>query len=196
MPDTNPILNAPVYDAKDYQGNVIAIKTRADAVHTASGATVESELTAVKSAVSGQTGCQVVADIAERDALTGMKPGDQVWVLDATADATVNSGAAQYIYVSTETGWVKTAETESMDVVVQWGNVQGTEAVQDAVAKKHEHANKALLDGIVLDEAAGTVTIGGKTYYSGRQVVVLEAGEPIPADMHPGGIVLQKVEAV
>ena len=56
------------------------------------------------------------------------------------------------IYVSDSTG-TKIAEYESMDVVLQWNDIQGkpTSAVadiDDAVANRHSHANKALLDPI------------------------------------------------
>lgn len=122
-----------------------------------------------------------------------MNPGDQVWVLDATGDETVESGAAKYLYVSAESGWVKTGEAESLDVVVQWEKVQGTDEVKAAMAKAHEHANKTLLDSISADESAGTVSINGKTYYPGMHAVLLEPDEEIPAGMASNGIVFQKV---
>lgn len=62
--------------------------------------------------------------------------------------------------------------------------------VSDAVAKKHEHANASLLDGI--SASGDTVTINGKTYYSGRPVAIIENGGEIPADMSPNGIVFEK----
>ena len=65
--------------------------------------------------------------------------------------------------------------------------------VSDAVTKRHQHANAALLDGISAD--GETVTINGKTYYSGRMVAVIEAGGEIPADMNSAGIVFEKVAA-
>ena len=65
--------------------------------------------------------------------------------------------------------------------------------VSDAVTKRHQHANAALLDGISADGETGT--INGKTYYSGRMVAVIEAGGEIPADMNSAGIVFEKVAA-
>lgn len=65
----------------------------------------------------------IVANIAARNALTGLFAGLNVYVTDATGDSTVNSGGAYYLYNGT--GWIKTGEAESMDVVLQWANVQG-----------------------------------------------------------------------
>lgn len=62
--------------------------------------------------------------------------------------------------------------------------------VSDAVAKKHEHANSTLLDGISAD--GNTVTINGKKFYAGRPVAIIENGGEIPADMAEGGIVFEK----
>ncbi|WP_417292433.1 hypothetical protein [Desulfovibrio porci] len=130
---------------KDAQGNELHAKTSADNVargdstidadlsvletdvSTAKSdiSTLQGDVSALQGAVAGQTKTYVVADIAARDAVTGMSVGDQVWVKDATADSTVTKGAAKYIYEGEDTGWVKTAEAESMDVVINWGDVQG-----------------------------------------------------------------------
>lgn len=57
-----------------------------------------------------------VATIAARNALTSadVSLGDRVRVLDATGDATVNTGWAIYSY--TNPGWLKIAEQEGIDV--------------------------------------------------------------------------------
>ena len=64
----------------------------------------------------------VVEDIPARNAIEDKYESLIVYVIDAAADATVNSGGAMYIYAST--GWVKIAETESLDVVLEWSNIQ------------------------------------------------------------------------
>lgn len=64
-----------------------------------------------------------VADIAARNAMTGLFAGLSVFVTDATGDTTVASGGAFYLYNGT--AWIKTAESESMDLVLQWANIQG-----------------------------------------------------------------------
>lgn len=56
-----------------------------------------------------------VANITARNALTGLTTGDRVFVVDATGDATVDSGWA--IYVWRGGGWTKVAEEEGLDVV-------------------------------------------------------------------------------
>lgn len=54
----------------------------------------------------------VVADIAERDALSGNLDGDLVFVQDASDDGTVTAGWALYLY---DSGWTKVAEEEGVD---------------------------------------------------------------------------------
>lgn len=58
------------------------------------------------------------------------------------------------------------------------------------MAKKHEHANADILNGI--SASGDTVTINGNTFYAGRQVAIIENGGEIPADMAEGGIVFEK----
>lgn len=55
----------------------------------------------------------VFADKPAMDAETTMVAGDLAFVVDATADATVDAGAASYVYNG---GWVKYAEYESLDL--------------------------------------------------------------------------------
>lgn len=56
-----------------------------------------------------------VANIAARNALTGISTGDRVFVTDATGDATVSSGWAIYQWHSG--GWTKVGEAEGLDIV-------------------------------------------------------------------------------
>jgi len=58
-----------------------------------------------------------VADIAARNALTGLSVGDRVMVDTATADPTVSSGWAIYQWLAAST-WRKIAEQESLDITV------------------------------------------------------------------------------
>jgi hypothetical protein len=88
------------------------------------------------------------------------------------ARATVASGGATYLYNHATTTWLKVSEAESMDVVLQWANIQGGPAsspttIDDAVTKRHAHTNKTQLDQ--LGEASGELTYNGvqvKTEYS------------------------------
>lgn len=63
----------------------------------------------------------VVADIAARDALTAFS-GMHALVLDATADATVESGGAEYVYDGTT--WYKISELNDLDMVIDWSDIQ------------------------------------------------------------------------
>lgn len=66
---------------------------------------------------------RIVANIAARNALTGLFAGLNVYVTDASGDSTVNSGGAYYLYDGTN--WIKTGESESLDLVLSWANIQG-----------------------------------------------------------------------
>lgn len=65
---------------------------------------------------------QIVNTIAERNALspTGNLP---VYVKNATADPTVLTGGAFYLYELTSTTWIKLSEMEAMDIIQSWFNI-------------------------------------------------------------------------
>lgn len=65
-----------------------------------------------------------VANIAARNALSGVSVGDRVFVIDATGDATVGTGWA--IYVWRGAAYTKVAEQEGLDVVVGAANLTYT----------------------------------------------------------------------
>lgn len=97
-------------------------------------------------------GVVIVADIAERDALSPAV-NTLVLVIDATGDPTVVVGAALYVYNVSAQEYIKVAEYESMDVTVQWASIQGRPTstpseIDQAVADSHTHANLATLDKI------------------------------------------------
>lgn len=110
----------------------------------------------------------IVADIAERDALIlTLEKNAFILVLDASADATVNSGSALYAYDFNATTSYKVAEYESMDLVIQWASIQGRPSssvaqIDDAVGKAHQHANKSVLDKFTES--------GGELLYSGEGI--------------------------
>lgn len=110
-------------------------------------ADVDAKITA---ALAGAKDIMIVADIAARNALTPTS-AIQVMVLNATGDATVASGAATYIYNTTNSSWNKISEAESMDLVFSWANLLNkptstVAAIDAAVAASHSHTNKATLD--------------------------------------------------
>lgn len=123
-------------------------------------------------AAAGANNLVIVADIAARDALTP-STNIQAYVQDATGDATVASGGATYLYNLSATTWIKVSEAESLDVVLSWSGISGRPSsavadIDDAVAKRHSHANKTQLDNIG-ENGAGEMTYNGaqvKTEYA------------------------------
>ena len=131
-------------------------------------ADTNAAIAAINAALTGHSKSQIVANITARDALTGVNLGDIAYVQDATGDNTVSSGGATYI-ASVENStvtWIKVAEWESMDVILQWANIQGkpnstVADIDDAVSKKHEHSNKAVLDDISTNQTSGNLVFHG-----------------------------------
>lgn len=121
----------------------------------------------VTSSIAGFNNIQVISDIAARDAMT---PDRNLLglVLDASGDATVNAGAALYVYNTVDTTWTKVSEFESLDVVLEWSAIQGRPSssvadIDDAVARKHSHTNLDLLEKVGED-------VDGKFTYNGAYV--------------------------
>lgn len=115
----------------------------------------------VTAGVNAATALRVVADITARDALAPTVT-TLALVLDATDDTTVASGAATYVFDGTV--WTKISEHESLDVVVTWASISGkpTSAVadiDDAVTKRHAHANSAVL--ALLTDVSGALQYNG-----------------------------------
>ena len=107
---------------------------------------------------------EIVADITARDALA-LDANAFVLVLDASADPTVDAGSALYVYRHSDTTYIKVAEYESMDVVIQWASIQGGPTstpiqIDSAVSQSHSHSNKAVLDK--LSESGGALQYNGE----------------------------------
>ena len=165
---------------------------------------IDTSIAGLESAIAGKAPVKVVANISARDALTGVITGDLVWVTDASSDQTVTSGAACYLAsVSGEpatTTWTKVAEAESMDLVINWADIQNkpsstTSAIDQAVTDSHTHANSTVLAGLSADGTSGNLvynnvelgkytgiasgaTLAGATDYSDKLQIVLEAYDP------------------
>lgn len=115
-------------------------------------------------ALSGLSQMEFADTIAERNALT-LKDGLQVLVVDASADPTVTSGAATYVYREETTAWIKIAEHESQDVALTWAALQNKPSsavvdIDDAVTKRHSHTNKTQLDKVG-EDGSGNLTYNG-----------------------------------
>lgn len=128
----------------------------------------DADITAkINTALGSATSLKVVADIAARNALAPTA-NVQVLVKNATADVTVASGAATYVYEFATTTWTKISEAESLDVVLNWSSVVGkptssASAIDGAVVNSHTHTNKTQLDQVG-QNANGEMT------YNGNQV--------------------------
>ena len=88
-----------------------------------------------------------------------------VFVGDASGDPTVDAGGAYYFYEKTTTTFTKVSEMESLDVVLDWANIQNgpgstPSQIDQAVANSHTHANIAVLDGLGKD-ADDCLTLDG-----------------------------------
>lgn len=123
---------------------------------------LRTKISLLESTLAANTTTYVKDTIGERDTIESPKKGDQCWVVDATGDPTVTKGAAIYIWNGTE--WKKVSEMESLDVVLNWADIQdkpnsSVSDIDDAVSKRHEHTNKAVLDK--LSDAAGSLTYNG-----------------------------------
>ncbi len=105
--------------------------------------------------------------IADRDAMTSSAEQNMlILVIDATADPTVDDGAALYAYDHETKETHKVAEWESMDISLKWEDIDGrpTSSVAQidlAVTQTHTHANKATLDK--LSEEDGELLFAGES---------------------------------
>jgi hypothetical protein len=148
-----------IYYIEDANGNdaQMYITDAASALHNVGNTgmitTIANAL--IASAFSAQNSVVVYADIAARDADTLTKNTLAV-VKDASADPTVDAGAALYIYELTPVTFSKLSEFESLDVTLDWSSIQNGPAsspaqIDDAVTKRHTHANQASLDRITVN---------------------------------------------
>ena len=121
----------------------------------------------INASVSALSSIEVVADIASRDALAPTI-NTQVLVLDASADGTVTSGAATYIWDNANTSWEKISEAESLDVALNWASIIGgpassPAAIDAAVAASHTHANITELNKVA-EDGNGHMTYDGDNF--------------------------------
>lgn len=123
----------------------------------------------VNTAMTNISSLEVVEDIAARDALT-LTANTQIIVVDASADPTVDSGAATYAYRHSDTSFLKISESESLDVVLSWSSItdgptSAPSAIDTAVANAHSHTNLTQLNNIDQD-ADGNFIYGGTSFVS------------------------------
>ena len=131
---------------------------------TVSKAEVNTAISTAIGALDVSNMVEFAANIAARDAMTPTK-SVFVYVADATADETVDAGAAMYLYDSVNTTWHKVTEYESLDLVLSWDSITGRPEssaanIDNAVAESHSHANAAVLD--LLSAPAGQLLYNGE----------------------------------
>lgn len=183
-------LPTPMFQAVGGQLYKLLLETTAAQVKMGDGVTVETRVNTLERALAANTTTRFADTIADRDALTGMIPGDRVYVTDAT----VLKGGATYIWMP-ELRWRKLSEEESMDVVLSWDRLEGKPAsaaaeIDLAVAQRHAHANKAELDRLS-DDGAGNLLYGGRRIDDGKVEVAstTDAGV-IPENLRDGGLLI------
>jgi hypothetical protein len=126
--------------------------------------------TIVSQAMANVNSATIVANIPARDALIPTLTSNTfVFVQDASADVTVDAGAALYLFNNANDTFIKVSEYESMDlnISLDWANITNKPTstvaqIDSAVADSHTHANKAVLDKIG-EDASGVPTYNGVT---------------------------------
>lgn len=133
--------------------------------------------TMVSTALADFNSVEVVPTIADRDALPD-NSSYMCLVLDATADPSVGSGAATYVWYEANSTWVKVGEMGSLDVTLQWNMIQGRPTstvaqIDNAVAKAHTHSNIDVLEGLSVN-GGGHLVFNGVELHSRTVLAVAE----------------------
>ena len=205
---------------KDVAGTPVYPVTTADQVKTSDGGNVDAKIKALEATFAsgirqkGTVGTGGTVEALPADSYTQgdmyivktggtyagqvCEPGDLILCIKTFAEEAADTDWT--VIQNNIDRAVKGPESAADGNLLAFDGTSGTVAkdsginlaeVSDAVAKKHQHANTTLLDGISAD--GETATINGKTFHAGRMVAIIEAGGEIPADMNPGGIVFEKV---
>lgn len=148
------------------EANANAIKAIHDGANKASGVVKLGENGLIPSSFipAEFKEIKIVDSIAARDGITDAFAGLSVYVKDASADTTVNSGGAYYLYDGA--AWIKTAESESMDVVLEWNAIQN---------KPDTLAGYGITDAVNVSEVVDKATAG--------KILKLDVDGKLPADV-------------
>lgn len=111
--------------------NAVAVKISTSAINQANGVAGldENGLIPAQLIPTEFKEIYMVENITERDEMGDLFVGKTVYVKDATGDETVKKGGAYYIYDGT--AWLKTSESESIDVVLKWDAIEGKPTTLD-----------------------------------------------------------------
>lgn len=77
----------------------------------------------------------------------GLYDGMNVFVTDATGDPTVKSGWAIYKYTLSQNVWIKISEGESLDVIVNWSEIEDKPDTFPPEAHTHSYAGSSVSGG-------------------------------------------------
>lgn len=144
--------------------------TSSTGVATLQNVVTETQVnTIVSQAIANVNSATIVSNIPARDALIPTLTSNTfVFVQDASADVTVDAGAALYLFNNANDTFIKVSEYESMDlnISLDWANITNKPTstvaqIDSAVANAHTHANKAQLDKIG-EDAGGALTYNGQ----------------------------------
>ena len=151
---------------KSVKANADAIKAIHDGANKASGVVKLGENGLIPSSFipAEFKEIKIVDSIAARDGITDAFAGLSVYVKDASADTTVNSGGAYYLYDGA--AWIKTAESEAMDVVLEWNAIQN---------KPDTIAGYGITDAVNVSEVVDKAAAG--------KLLKLDVDGKLPADV-------------
>lgn len=176
---------------------VVYPRTLAVNVDMGDGTDMQTRIRTLERSLAGNTSTRVAETIAERDALTGIIPGDRCVVLDATDDPTVERGGAEYIWMPARGDaapcWRKLTEEESQDVVILWANIrdrpaQPVDKLDAAALLAHSHDNTCVLDSLGKDES-GRLTLDGAPVDDGMRdcLSAHQLPDALPDTLRDGG---------
>lgn len=157
----------------------------------------------------------ITTEYADINAMLTAEPpmvkGTLCFVTDASVDPSVASGWAIYRRKVDEasgalqlTNFIKVQEQETLDVQLSWASIQGKPTstvtnIDDAVTKRHAHANKAALDRLSVDEKGvlkvDDVAVGIKIVVSQEEPTNLKTGD-FWYQLPPPAINVQEIETM
>lgn len=174
-------------------------RTLAANVDMGDGSTALDRIMLLERGLAGNTTTTIVENLAERALITGKIPGDKCYVIDATADPTVDRGGATYIWMPAKGDdppyWRKLGEDESQDLALAWESISGRpssepSAIDGAVKAAHGHDNKPLLDALGVD-AENRLCLNGRAVDDNRrELAFADPFGPVPENLRDGGMLV------
>ncbi len=112
----------------------------------------------------------IVNNISERNALIPTFTGVvKIFVRDASGDPTVSLGSAEYLWDHPNTAWIKTGETESLDIIQSWANVTGKPTEFTPAAHTHTKTEVGLGNVNNTSDADKPISTATQTALNGKR---------------------------